>query len=99
VKIIRIVAAFALALAACAAPPYGGGIPIDHEKLAARMRLACSFVATAPVAACANGEMDPVAEQGFDETEDSDALRDAGSEGAADLRDAATDQTSCSPSP
>ena len=50
----------ALVLAACTVPSqYGGGIPIDHEGLAARLRRACELgKATAAGGACESAEVE-----------------------------------------
>jgi hypothetical protein len=73
-----------LALAACAAPAsYGGAIPIDHEGLAARLRVACGLGKTAAAggtctaAESAPPESEGADEEGADETEETDIPRDA----------------------
>jgi hypothetical protein len=83
VNVTRVAAAFAMTLMACTAPPpQSAGLPIHHEGVAARMRLACGLgIATAPGATCANWDTPPT------EMETADAADEAANES----RDAATE--------
>jgi hypothetical protein len=74
-----VAASLAMTLGACTAPPaHGGGIPIHHEGVAARMRLACGLgIATAAGATCATGEGIDAEGEGWDEIEKIDASPDA----------------------
>jgi hypothetical protein len=84
------VAAVFVAIGACTAPPpHGGGIPIHHEGVAARMRLACGLgIASAGGATCTNEEAAPAEIERSDATDQDNASRDGATE-ATDEPDAA----------